>query len=173
MKIFSAKWLVLASAVLVLGACGGGGGGSDGNPLLGDSSMTVNVASQSTATTTNTYTGSLTTTPALFGAIYSGVSYTQAMVEMSGPSLQVVVNANMDSGLGTYPIDLGTWVRYAEMSSGTGTVIYGATSGTVTITSYGNKGTPIVGSFDSIVTNGSNSTDTKKVWGSFSMNRVM
>ncbi len=134
MKIFSAKWLVLLSLVLVLSACSGGGGG-DGNSILGDSSMTVNVASQSTATTTNTYTGSLTTTPALFGIISSSGSVTQAMVEMSGPSLQVVVYANMDSGPGTYPIDLGTWVRYAEMSSATGTQIYGSTSGTVTISS--------------------------------------
>ncbi len=171
MKIFSS---VLASTVLILAACSGGGGGSssDGNPITGDSSMTLNVASQSTATTTHTYTGSFFTTPVFIGMMYSQSTYTQTIVEMSGPNLQVSVCANMTSGPGTYSIDSGlmcTGVQYI-VSNGTSTQIYGATDGTISVTSYGSTGVPIVGTFDSIVTN---MTDTKRVWGSFSVKRIM
>ena len=173
MKIFTSKWLIIIAAVLMLMGCGGGGGGgSTGGGLTGDSSMTVNVASLATATTTNTYTGSLTTTPVFFGAMYSQSTYTQTIVEMSGPNLQISVCAKMTAGPGTFVIDSGlmcTGVQYIVSSSGTGTQIYGATEGTVTVSSYGNKGEPIAGTFDSIVTN---LTDTKRVWGTFSVNRV-
>ncbi len=175
MKMFLSKWLILAATVLVLIGCsgGGGGGGSTGDGTPGsDSSMTLNVVSLTTATTTNTYTGSFFTTPVFLGMMYSMGSYTQTIVEMSGPNLQVSVCANMDTGPNTYTIDSGlmcTGVQYI-VSNGTSTQIYGATDGTITVTSYGIKGEPIVGTFDSIVTN---MTDTKKVWGTFSITRVM
>ncbi len=174
MRIFASKWFILVPAVLLLIGCGGGGGGSTGGNANGvDSSMTLNVASLTTATTPNTYTGSLATTPVFFGEMVSQTTYTQAIVEMSGPNLQVSICANMSAGLGTYPINPGlmcTGVQYIVMSNGTGTQIYGASSGTITVTSAGSTGQPIVGTFDSIVTN---LTDTKRVWGSFSINRVM
>ncbi len=177
MKMISSKWLIIAAAIFLLAGCGGGGGGSNenngGNPSGGgDSSMTVNVVSLTTATTTNTFTGSFTTTPAFIG-IVSHPSVTQAIVEMSGPDLQVSVCANMQAGPGTYAIDSGlmcTGVQYIVISAGTGTKIYGAESGTITVNSYGSVGEPITGSFDSIVTN---LTDTQRVWGVFSIKRIM
>ncbi len=125
--------------------------------------MTLNVASLTAATTTNAYTGSFTTTPAFIGMI-SYYTWTEAIVEMSGPNLQVSACAKLTAGPGTYTIDSGlmcTGVQYI-VSSGTGTQnIYGATDGIIKVSSYGNVGAPISGTFDSIITN---LTDTKRVW---------
>ena len=149
------------------------GGGTGGPGLEAGRWMTVNVQSNTEAATTTTYKGDITTSPVLFGEVVSFSTFTQTILELSGPSLQLSVCAK-NTAADTYQIDPGlmcTGVQYIMIHNPTlPQHIYGAISGTVTLTSDGAVGEPITGSFDSIV---SNNTDTKRVWGSFSIKRVM
>ena len=54
--------------------------------------------------------------------------------------------------------------------SGSTTTGYSGTSGSITFTAFGEKNQPITGSYDTIVTHG---TDTKRVWGTFNVERYM
>jgi hypothetical protein len=165
MKKLNTKLIALLFALSLLSACGGGGGGGSTSGGGSDSdTMTVNIVSLSTPTTTTTYTGSMSTTPTLIGMVY-GTS--QTVVELAGPTLQVAVCAG-GSNASTYPMGLcaaGSGTVTYIISAGTTTTYNGAT-GTVTLTSVGGVGQPITGSFDAIV---SDTTNTMRVWGSFSV----
>lgn len=155
---------------LLIGCGGGGGGGTDGG-LAAGRWMTVNVESNTEAATTTTYTGDYTgngtTTPLLIGYVFSGGTTTETIVEMVTSAVEVEVAANsIDAG--TYSATPGSLLPTGIRYSLNGTNIYVPVSGTVTLTNVGAVGAPITGSFDAIV---SNTTDTKRVWGSFSINR--
>lgn len=174
------RFELYAVAVLLLvgivASCGGGGGG--GLPIGGGGdSITVNIASQTTATTTTTYTGNLTTTPVLFGEVTTD----QTVVELSGPTLQIALCAG-GIGTGSYPIASctsgGSVVDYYVTNNSTTTYYiaseaYSNTSGTVTLTSVGARNHSITGSFDAIVTNMTDTTDTKRIWGTFNVTNDM
>lgn len=160
------KLMTLIFSLSLLWSCGGGGGGGGESTAGGSDTMTVNVVSLTTATITATYTGDFTTTPQLFGM----VSTNQTVVQMDNPTLLV----SLCSGTITksYPVSVcsngGSAVNYVLISGSTST-IYSGTTGTVTLTSVGATGQAITGSFDAIV---SHITDTKRVWGAFSVTNV-
>jgi len=158
------------SFVMLLTGCGGGGGGSTDGGLAAGRWMTVNVESNTQAAISTTYTGDYTgngtTTPLLIGYVLSGTT-TETIVEMVTSAVEVEVAANsIDAGV--YSVTPGSLTPTGIRYSLNGTNIYVPVSGTVTLTSVGAVGAPISGSFDAIV---SNTTDTKRVWGSFSINR--
>ena len=170
MKNLKTKLIALLFALSLLSACGGGGGGSTTGGGSGGDTMTVNIVSLSTPTTTTAYTGNLTTTPALFGMVS-----TQTAVEMASPAVQVDLCGNGVTAAPysiTTPYLACTGLRYSLNS---GAAIFSSTTGTITLTSVGNVGQQITGSFDAIVsqTTPSNLANTLRIWGTFSVNRVM
>jgi hypothetical protein len=97
-------------------------------------------------------------------ALQSGESYTQRTL------INITINGNTPQ---SYPIDLlanNPIDIFYETNNGTYATIFSNPSGTITISSIGNVGEKITGSFDAIATHMSY-TDTIRISGTFSVTR--
>jgi len=167
------KSLMLFAVVLIGNGCHG-----DSDNLMWipphegiTSTLTVNtISSLSTSTTTSVYSGKKNSNPHMTGSVSSGLNrifLSVAHEDTNGmPSDYLYSFIIEGTGVDTYPTSSNTGMSYIDMNAGD---TYSSTSGTISITSVGNTGKPIIGSFDTVVE--SSPTNTARMWGTFSIER--
>ncbi len=168
MKPFLMKFMTLIFSLSLLSACGDGGGSSTSNSNGTGDSMTVTVVSKSTGTTTTTYNGN-GSDPVFSAGFNSG----RTIIQMGSAAAGVFISADGTS-VNSYPISQtgSPTVKYTVYSSSTPTTtVYSAMSGTVTLTSVGNIGQPVTGSFEAYLIDISKPTSTLDISGTFSATR--
>lgn len=185
MKYFWTKLTTIVFILVLVSACGSGGGGSasngggDGSNIVGGFAPTgdtiaVSIWSLSTSTTTTTYAGDQ------YDPIMTAQTFTtnnKTYIDM-GSGYDVVTQSTkrtLDLAVG------GTTVGTYTFSSPTGTTgilysdvpkLYQGTTGAVTITSIGNVGQPVIGTFNATLGCASGCTGTIGMSGSFSVTRT-
>ena len=172
---------VVCTYVLIgLAACSGGGSSSGGGSAA--DTMIVTITDQSTSVTTtyteagfNTYgyldpnLSSHVTTSADTWVLLSTGS-TGSSIDLS---INIAVRGNTPGSYPTGTTASSTFISYTTYT--TGIQSYNSqkssSTGTITLTSVGNVGEMITGSFDAIVTHISYPTDTRGISGTFSVKR--
>ncbi len=169
-------WGVVTAALMccmVLTACGGGGGGTSAGGGVADT-MTATVSGVTTTYTEGTYNtqgfldpdmSSFATTSNTFISLCSGVSSITCTTLVN-----ISIRGNTPQSYPTGTTNSPTQITYSTNNQ-TYSSIYSSTIGTVTLSSVGNIGEKITGTFDAVVTNMSNSSDTLGISGTFSVER--
>lgn len=178
------KGIMLIVCMLVMigsAACSGGGGGSSSGGGTGDT-MTVTLTDQSTAVTTtyteagfNTYgyldpnlSSHVTTSSDTWVLLSTGA--TGSSIDLS---INIAVRGNTPGSYPTGTTPSSTFISYTTYT--TGIQSYNSqnsnSTGTITLTSVGNVGEMITGSFDAIVAHISYPTNTRGISGTFSVKR--
>ena len=168
--------MVCMLIAITLFACGGGGnsGGAD--------TMTVIVTGPSGTTTTTYREGPYSTTssghsflnPRLNAYITASNETSIEVLYWDGVSLGTTVALTMHvygSTPGLYPVDPGfanSTIVYLSNNQ-TYDNLRSSTSGTIILSSVGNVGEKITGTFDAVVTLLTNASDTLRITGSFSI----
>jgi hypothetical protein len=168
-------WVVVCLMLTIaLFDCGGGGGGSS-DPVAADT-MTVTISSP-TGTVTKTYTEGTYNTlghldPDLFTYVFTALNQIEIELHSEGSNTQgatVILISVEGNTPQSYPIGITTPANYIEyVSDDTHSSLFSSTSGTITLSSIGNAGKKIIGTFDAIVTDTSN---TLRILGTFSVTR--
>jgi hypothetical protein len=172
-------WVVFCMMVAVgLVACTGGGGGDSGS----GSADTMTVAEQGGAGVTYTegpYNSFGYLDPGLYSDVSASGNTYVALCSNVTPSgndatCATIVNISIKGNApGSYPT--GTTGSPAQISYQTNhklyLSVYSGTTGTITLSSVGNVGEKITGTFDALVTNLTNTNDTLGISGTFSVKR--
>ena len=166
-------WVVLCMMVTAgLVACGGGGGTSD-NGAEADK-MTVTVSSP-TGVEATTYTEGPYNVNGNLDPNISALVLTNTIISlcsggtstMCATQISIMARGNTPqsypTGTAGTPTQITYNYKYSSVSS--------SDTGTVTLTSVGNVGEKITGSFSAVVANMSNPTDTRGISGTFSVKR--
>jgi hypothetical protein len=184
MKLLDYKWAVLICALSIIISCGSGGGGIVGGGT-GTAGNPNNILTVTRATTTGASTATYRegfvnsfglVDPNLFAAsdnISATLVGLSSGIPKFGPPAKLINIIAGGISAGTYTIggggSSGTYIAYDDQGQSYMST-YG--SGTVTLTSVGNVGAPIIGSFNAVLTLiGSSPTTTLGFSGSFSVVR--
>ena len=173
-------WSVLAVAILtaLMGSCSGSSGGGAGASTA--STMTVTAGSSTT-----TYTDGPVNDAGYYDPSFSADCYptprtliTMCSGEAGGASgcTKLINVSAFGTTPGSYTVNVGgtaetgspTYVSYSLNNSAQ---FYSSTSGTVTLTSVGNVGEPVTGSFEAVLALYGAPTTTLAVSGTFSVIR--
>ena len=164
MRLFVLKQLVLCSSLLVLASCSGGDG-------------SVSTASKMTVTTgasTTTYTSGPINTFGYYDPSFNAdlFSMTSTQITMCSGVTDTTCGISINittagTTPGPYPIT-GTRILYSDHGAYYDSI---ASSVTVTLTSVGNVGEPITGSFQAVLGLRTDLTTTQSIYGTFSVIR--
>ena len=172
-------WVVACLMLTIaLFACGGG---VSSDPVVADT-MTVTISSPS-GTVTKTYTeGTYNAQGHLdpdLGSYVSALNNTQIELHSGGSNTQGAMSIGISVEGNTpqsYPTGVSTpanVITYGIYDTHylSYTSLFSSTSGTITLSSIGNPGEKITGAFDSVVTLLTNTSDTLRISGTFSVTR--
>jgi hypothetical protein len=174
-------WVVVCLMLTIaLFACGGGG---SSDPVAADT-MTVTISGPSGPATTTFTEGSYSTTSSGHSFLNPNLSaYVTAINETNiellywdGVSLgtTVIINMRVNGNTpGLYPTGAAnpaTTISY-DANNQSYLSFISSPSGTITLSSIGNVGDKIIGTFDAVVTLLSTTSDTLRLSGSFSVTR--
>jgi hypothetical protein len=160
---------------IALFGCGGGGTSNAISGAVVPDTMTVTISGPS-GTVTKTYTkGSYDTQGHLNPDMISYVSPSNTtIIELADVSTTQVDRVDIvvfGTTPQSYPIDSSNSLLTAVYVNNVYTSMFSSPSGTVTLSSIGNVGEKINGTFDATVTSDTNASDTLKISGTFSVTR--
>jgi hypothetical protein len=163
--------LIIILAVVVFAACGGGGGG--GGNAGSASTLTATVGAGTTTYTEGPINNIGYYDPSFSGDSAPGVGTLITMCSGVSTTCDILINIRTaDATPGPYPITGGsstpTYIVYSDHGQHYYSIL---SSGTVTLTSVGNVGQPITGSFQAVLELWTVPTSTLAISGTFSVLR--
>jgi len=173
------EWAVISiTLILTMFGCSGGSSPSGGS----SDTMAVNISGPS-GTFTSIYTAGSNTAPLnypQFGANISATNNTRIYMisGITAPgsnavTINIDVNGNTAQSYNTGGGDFTSNISYETYnpSSQSYMSMFSSTNGTITLSSIGNVGEKINGTFDAIVASVTNTSDILKISGTFSVTR--